>query len=160
MVTPAPPAALITGKSFAAGVRSVAQVVGVLVIAYLMGIHLTFNPLRIVGAMAIVVLGSAFFACLSMTLAGLVRNRDRLMGIGQAITMPLFFASNALYPVDVMPQWLRALSAVNPLSYEVNALRALLLGTPGNTLLDVAVLVVAAVVGVLTASALLRRLVR
>ena len=160
MVTPAPPAALITGKSFAAGVRSVAQVVGVLVIAYLMGIHLTFNPLRIVGAMAIVVLGSAFFACLSMTLAGLVRNRDRLMGIGQAITMPLFFASNALYPVDVMPQWLRVLSAVNPLSYEVNALRALLLGTPGNTLLDVAVLVVAAVVGVLTASALLRRLVR
>jgi ABC-2 type transport system permease protein len=160
MVTPAPPAALITGKSFAAGVRSVAQVVGVLVLAYLMGIHLTFNPLRILAAMAIVVLGSAFFACLSMSLAGLVRNRDRLMGIGQAITMPLFFASNALYPVDVMPPWLRTLSAVNPLSYEVNALRALLLGTPGNTLLDVTVLVVAAVLGVLVASALLRRLVR
>jgi ABC-2 type transport system permease protein len=160
MVTPAPAAALITGKSFAAGVRSVAQVVGVLIIAYLMGIHLTFNPLRIIGAMAIVVLGSAFFACLSMSLAGMVRNRDRLMGIGQAITMPLFFASNALYPVDVMPPWLKALSAVNPLSYEVNALRALLLGTPGNTLLDVTVLVVAAVLGVLVASALLRRLVR
>lgn len=160
MVTPAPAAALITGKSFAAGVRSVAQVVGVLIIAYLMGIHLTFNPLRIIGAMAIVVLGSAFFACLSMSLAGLVRNRDRLMGIGQAITMPLFFASNALYPVDVMPPWLKALSAVNPLSYEVNALRALLLGTPGNTLVDVTVLVVAAVLGVLVASALLRRLVR
>ena len=160
MVTPAPAAALITGKSFAAGVRSVAQVVGVLAIAYLMGIGLTINPLRILAAMGIVVLGSAFFACLSMTLAGLVRNRDRLMGIGQAITMPLFFASNALYPVDVMPQWLRVLSAVNPLSYEVNALRAVLLGTPGNTLLDVAVLLVAAVVGVLAASALLRRLVR
>ena len=107
--------------------------------------------------------GSAFFACLSMTLAGLVRNRDRLMGIGQAITMPLFFASNALYPVDVMPQWLRWLSAVNPLSYEVNALRALLIGTPGNSLLDIAVLVVAAASAWLAASALLRacrRLVR
>jgi len=159
MVTPAPASALITGKAFAAGVRSVAQVVGVMVIAYLMGIHLTANPLRILAAMAVVVLGSAFFACLSMTLAGLVRNRDRLMGIGQAITMPLFFASNALYPVDVMPQWLRWLSAVNPLSYEVNALRALLLGTPGNTLLDLTVLVVAAALGVFTASALLRRLV-
>lgn len=160
MVTPAPASALITGKAFAAGVRSVAQVVGVLIIAYLMGIHLTGNPLRILAAMGIVVLGSAFFACLSMTLAGLVRNRDRLMGIGQAITMPLFFASNALYPVDVMPQWLRWLSAVNPLSYEVNALRALLIGTPGNTWLDVGVLLVAAAVGVVTASALLRRLVR
>ncbi|MET0453942.1 MAG: ABC transporter permease [Mycobacterium sp.] len=159
MVTPAPASALITGKAFAAGVRSVAQVVGVMVIAYLMGIHLTANPLRILAAMAVVVLGSAFFACLSMTLAGLVRNRDRLMGIGQAITMPLFFASNALYPVDVMPQWLRWLSAVNPLSYEVNALRALLLGTPGNTLLDLTVLVIAAALGVFTASALLRRLV-
>jgi ABC-2 type transport system permease protein len=160
MVTPAPASALITGKSFAAGVRSVAQVVGVLVIAYLMGIHLTANPLRILAAMAVVVLGSAFFACLSMTLAGLVRNRDRLMGIGQAITMPLFFASNALYPVDVMPQWLRWLSAINPLSYEVNALRALLLGMPGNTWLDIGILLVAAIIGIAAASALLRRLVR
>lgn len=160
MVTPAPAPALITGKAFAAGVRSVAQVVGVMVIAYLMGIHLTANPLRILAAMVVVLLGSAFFACPSMTLAGLVRNRDQLMGIGQAITMPLFFASNALYPVEVMPQWLRWLSAVNPLSYEVNALRALLLGTPGNTWLDVTVLLLAAALGVFTASTLLRRLVR
>jgi len=160
MVTPSPPSALITGKAFAAGVRSVAQVVGVLALAYLMGIHLTANPLRILAAMAVVMLGAAFFACLSMTLAGLVRNRDRLMGIGQAITMPLFFASNALYPVDIMPRWLTYLSAVNPLSYEVNALRGLLIGMPSNLLVDVGVLVLAAVVGVLAASMLLRRLVR
>ncbi|MGC2655503.1 MAG: ABC transporter permease [Mycobacterium sp.] len=159
MVTPAPVSALVSGKSFAAGVRSVAQVIGVLVLAYVMGVHLTVNPLRILAAMAVVVLGAAFFACLSMTLAGLVRNRDRLMGIGQAITMPLFFASNALYPVDVMPAWLRALSTVNPLSYEVNALRALLIGTPFNPL-DLVVLAVAAGLGIATASALLRRLVR
>ena len=82
------------------------------------------------------------------------------MGIGQAITMPLFFASNALYPVDIMPTWLRYLSAVNPLSYEVNALRGLLIGTQSNWLLDIGVLVAAAVIGVFTASALLRRLVR
>ena len=158
VVTPAPASALITGKSFAAGVRSVAQVVGVLALAYLMGVGLTINPLRILGAMGIVMLGAAFFACLSMTLAGLVRSRDRLMGIGQAITMPLFFASNALYPVDVMPAWLHVLSKVNPLSYEVDALRALLIGTAFNPA-DIAVLVVAAMLGIITASTLLRRLV-
>jgi ABC-2 type transport system permease protein len=158
MVTPAPASALITGKSFAAGVRSVAQVIGVLALAYLMGVGLTVNPLRILGAMAVVMLGAAFFACLSMTLAGLVRSRDRLMGIGQAITMPLFFASNALYPVNVMPAWLHVLAHVNPLSYEVDALRALLIGTPFNPA-DIAVLVVAAVLGIATASTLLRRLV-
>jgi ABC-2 type transport system permease protein len=159
MVTPAPASALISGKAFAAGVRSVAQVVGVLTLAYVMGIGMTINPLRILAAMAVVMLGSAFFACLSMTLAGLVRSRDRLMGIGQAITMPLFFASNALYPVDVMPSWLHVLSTVNPLSYEVHALRALLIGTPFNPL-DVVVLVAAAILGIVTASTLLRRLVR
>ena len=158
MVTPAPASALISGKAFAAAVRAVAQVVGVLALAYLMGIGLTINPLRILAAMAVVMLGAAFFACLSMTLAGLVRNRDRLMGIGQAITMPLFFASNALYPVDVMPTWLRVLSTFNPLSYEVNALRALLIGGQFNPL-DVVVLVAAPVIGIATASTLLRRLV-
>jgi ABC-2 type transport system permease protein len=59
-----------------------------------------------------------------------------------------------------MPQWLRWLSAVNPLSYEVNALRGLLIGTPTNAVLDVAVLVVAAVAGIAMASSLMRRLVR
>jgi len=82
------------------------------------------------------------------------------MGIGQAITMPLFFASNALYPVHLMPGWLQALSVCNPLSYEVDALRSLILGTPGNLLLDGAVLGATLVAGVLASSALLDRLAR
>ena len=71
-----------------------------------------------------------------------------------------FFASNALYPVDVMPSWVRAISTVNPLTYQVNALRGLLLGTPANLAVDFAVLVVAAAAGVVAASSLLGRLAR
>ena len=82
------------------------------------------------------------------------------MGIGQAITMPLFFASNALYPVAIMPAWLQAVSTVNPLSYEVDALRGLLLGLPGHLALDFAVLLGAAVAGITAASLLLGRLAR
>jgi ABC-type transport system involved in cytochrome c biogenesis ATPase subunit len=76
------------------------------------------------------------FATVSMTIAGLANTRERLMGTGQAITMPLFFASNALYPLSVMPVWLRAVSVANPLSYEVDALRGLLLGTHAHLALD------------------------
>jgi ABC-2 type transport system permease protein len=82
------------------------------------------------------------------------------MGIGQAITMPLFFASNALYPVTVMPAWLQALSTINPLSYEVEALRGLLLGVPARLPLDFAVLAVALLAGITTAATLLPRLAR
>ena len=105
-------------------------------------------------------LGAAFFCCLSIAIAGLVLSRDRLMGIGQAITMPLFFASNALYPVELMPGWLQVINHVNPLSYEVDALRGLLIGTPANLWLDFAVLLGSAALMITGASALLPRLVR
>ncbi|GHD87652.1 ABC transporter permease [Streptomyces naganishii] len=160
LVTPTPRSALVTGKAFAAGVKSLIQALVVIVIAALLGVALTWNPLRLLGVAAAVVLGSAFFSCLSMTIAGIVLSRDRLMGIGQAITMPLFFGSNALYPVAVMPGWLQAVSRANPLSYQVDALRGLLLGTPAHLAADFAVLVVAAALGITAASGLLGRLAR
>jgi ABC-2 type transport system permease protein len=160
LVTPTPRSALILGKAFAAGVRAWAQVIVVLVLAVILGVTLSDDPLHVLAAFAIVMLGSAFFACLSMTVAGVVLKRDRLMGIGQMITMPLFFASSALYPVSIMPGWLRALSTVNPLTYEVNALRGLLINTPANLGLDFGVLILSVVVGVTTASLLVGRLSR
>lgn len=160
LVTPTPRAALVSGKAFAAGIRAVSQAVVVVVVAALLGVGLTWNPLRLLGVIVVVVLGAAFFSCLSVSIAGIVLRRDRLMGIGQAITMPLFFASNALYPVSVMPAWLRVLSRANPLSYEIAALRGLLIGQPTNLLLDFGVLVGAAILGIVTASALLGRLAR
>ncbi|MER6307490.1 ABC transporter permease [Streptomyces sp. NPDC001739] len=160
LVTPTPRAALIAGKAFAAGVKALVQAVVVIVIAALLGVAMTWNPLRLLGVVVAVVLGSAFFSCLSMTIAGIVLTRDRLMGIGQAITMPLFFASNALYPVAIMPGWLQTVSRINPLSYQVDALRGLLLGTHAHLALDYAVLVAAAVAGIAAASSLLGRLAR
>ncbi|WP_329498887.1 ABC transporter permease [Kitasatospora herbaricolor] len=160
LVTPTPHSALVAGKAFAAGVKSVIQAVVVIVIAALLGVAMTWNPLRLLGVVVVVVLGSAFFSCLSMSIAGIVLTRDRLMGIGQAITMPLFFASNALYPVALMPGWLQAVSKVNPLSYEVDALRGLLLGTPSHLWLDFGVLCLAALVGIAAASSLMGRLAR
>jgi ABC-2 type transport system permease protein len=41
--------------------------------------------------------------------------------------MPVFFASNAIYPIEIMPAWLRTISSLNPLTYEVDGLRALML---------------------------------
>lgn len=160
LVTPTPRAALVAAKAFAAGIRAIAQAVVVLVLALLLGVSLSANPLHWLGVIVALMLGSAFFCCLSITIAGIVLSRDRLMGIGQAITMPLFFASNALYPVELMPGWLQVINHVNPLSYEVEALRGLMIGTPARLLLDFGVLLAAAAVMITVASALLPRLVR
>jgi ABC-2 type transport system permease protein len=160
LVTPSPRSALVAGKAFAAGVRTITQAIVVLIVAALLGVDLTWNPLKLLAMLVVVVLGAAFFSCLSMTIAGLVLRRDRLMGIGQAITMPLFFASSALYPIAIMPGWLKVLSHANPLTYEVSALRGLLIGQPTSYLVDFGVLVVAAIAGICAASSLLHRLAR
>jgi ABC-2 type transport system permease protein len=160
MVTPTPRAALVTGKAFAAGVRGLFQALVVFVLAALLGVGFTYNPLRLAGVVIAVLLGAAFFCCLSVTLAGLVLSRDRMMGVGQAIMMPLFFASNALYPVALMPGWLQVVSHANPLSYQVDALRGLLIGTPSHLALDFGVLIVATTLAIVAASAFLRRLAR
>jgi len=160
MVTPTPRTALVTGKVFAAGVRAFAQAIAVIVLSLLLGVDFLLAPWRLAGVAVTVMLGAAFFSALSMTLAGLVLTRDRLMGIGQAITMPLFFASNALYPIALMPPWVQAVSKVNPLTYEVNALRGLLLGIPTNILADMGILFGSVVIAIAAASSVLPRLVR
>jgi len=55
------------------------------------------------------------------------------MGVGQVLTMPLFFASNAIYPSDIMPGWLKTISHLNPLTYVVDALRTFMLAGSAST---------------------------
>jgi len=160
MVTPTPRAALVAAKAFASGAKAVIQAVVVLIMAALLGVGMTANPAKLLGVLVIVVLGSGTFACLSMSIAGIVLTRDRLMGIGQAITMPLFFTSSALYPISVMPGWLQPISRINPLTYEVDALRSLLIGSSTDLPLDFGVLVGSGVLMVTLASMLLPRLAK
>ena len=126
LVSPAYRGALVLGKAAAAGIRGLAQTVIIYAIALLLGIHLRFGP-AMIGVAAAVLLGSAVFSTFSLLVACLVKTRERFMGIGQILTMPLFFASNAIYPMEMMPGWLRAVSRVNPLSYLVDALRTLMI---------------------------------
>jgi len=93
--------------------------------------------------LAAVILGAILFSTFSLIIACLVKTRERFMGIGQVLTMPLFFASNAIYPIDIMPGWLKVLARINPLSYEVDMLRTLMIGQVSATglLLDFGVLV-------------------
>jgi ABC-2 type transport system permease protein len=116
----------VLGKGLAAGIRALAQTIIIYTLALLLGVKIIWNPLALAGVMIVVLLGAALFATLSLIIACLVKTRERFMGIGQVLTMPLFFASNAIYPITMMPDWLQILAKMNPLTYEVDALRALM----------------------------------
>jgi ABC-2 type transport system permease protein len=126
LVSPAPRTALVLGKALSAGVRGLAQGIIIYGLALALRIHLDFSLSHVLGVIAFVILGSALFSTFSLAVACLVRTRERFMGIGQVLTMPLFFASNAIYPIASMPGWVRIVAKGNPLSYQVDALRSLM----------------------------------
>jgi ABC-2 type transport system permease protein len=132
LVSPASRTALLVGKQFSASIRGLSQAIIIYLVAIAMGLGISFAPLRIVGVVLFVALGAGLFANLSLIIACIVKTRERFMGIGQIITMPIFFVSNAIYPLDLMPAWLRMIAHVNPLTYEVDGLRMLMLRNPIN----------------------------
>jgi ABC-2 type transport system permease protein len=135
LATPLPRLAIVLGKAAGAGIRALAQALVLLFVLAVAGISIRWSVGGILGALALLVLATGGFACLSMILASLVRTRERFMGIGQMVMMPLFFASSALYPLAIMPAWLRVVAHGNPLTYEVHGMRSLLLGVnAGGTL--------------------------
>jgi ABC-2 type transport system permease protein len=126
LASPAPRTSIVAGKALSAGLRSLSQAVIVIVLAVLIGVDIILDPLNLGAVILVVLLGAAIFSTLSLIIACLVKTRDRFMGIGQMITMPLFFASNAIYPISLMPDWLKVIAYVNPLTYVVDALRGLM----------------------------------
>jgi len=161
LVSPAPRSALVLGKALSAGVRALSQALIVYVLALLLGVGISLDPLSILGVAAAIVLGSALFSTLSLIIACIVKTRERFMGIGQVLTMPIFFASNAIYPLSLMPAWLRAVSHANPLTYEVDALRSLMLTNGASDYglpLDFTVLLAATAVLTAIAARMYRRM--
>ncbi|MDI3318023.1 MAG: ABC transporter permease [Bacillota bacterium] len=159
LVLPIPRGSFVTGRGLGAAVRSLSQAVVILILALLLRVQLHWSLVGILASLATVVLGAAFFSTLSMLIAILVKTRERFMGIGQVITMPLFFASNAIYPLAIMPAWLQVVSRVNPLSAVVDLLRGYLVygGTP-NALADWGWLLAAVVIAQVIAARTYHRL--
>jgi ABC-2 type transport system permease protein len=147
LVTPTPRLALVWGKMISAGLRGLIQAVVVIIFALILGVQLHISLLSILGIILIVMLGAAVFTGFSMIIASIVKTRERFMGIGSLVTLPLFFASNAIYPISIMPTWLQVVANINPLSYMVDGLRALMLsGTASGVGFDILVLALSALV--------------
>lgn len=127
LASPTPRTALVLGKALAVGARALSQLLVVFMLSALLGVRVSHDPLALLGLVAVAWIGAALFSTFSLIIACIVKTRERFMGIGQVLTMPLFFASNAIYPIAMMPAWLQAVAHANPLSYQVDALRALML---------------------------------
>lgn len=161
LVTPTPRTALVLGKALSAGLRTIPVIIIIYMLAALLKVKLNLHPLPILTVLLVVLLGSVLFSTFSLIIACLVKTRERFMGIGQVITMPLFFASNAIYPIDIMPHWLQVISKMNPLTYMIEALRICMLSTTssGHLLLDLGILIIVSTGMVIIGGVLYKRVI-
>jgi ABC-2 type transport system permease protein len=163
LASPTPRVALVLGKALSAGARALPQALIIYLLALVLGVQMQWDPLDLLGVVVVIVLGAAFFSTFSVIIASLLRTRDRVMGIGQVMTMPLFFASNAIYPIAIMPAWLQAIALVNPLTYLVDALRTMMIQGGESTFglgLDFGVLITITTAFILLGSRLYPKIVQ
>ncbi len=160
LVTPASRYAMVIGRSMASGIRAIFQALIIVPVALLIGVRFVPDAGYFALAMVIIFFSSGGFAAISIFVASFMKTRERFMGIGQAIIMPLFFASNALYPVEMMPDALRYFSAINPMSYVVDAVRGLLItGNLSGLLIDILAIAVFDAIMFIVASASFRKII-
>jgi ABC-2 type transport system permease protein len=131
-VSPIPRGVIPVSRILATVIRAMIQVVIVFGIAiafnYIPGLTgLTvkdgFGIAEIAGSFAMLFLLAIGFASLFTTIALAVENQETLFGVINLINLPLMFASAALFPTTLMPDWLKGIANYNPLTLAADGLR-------------------------------------
>ena len=147
--TPVARGAIVMGKVLQSVGRSLIQAAIVLAIAVILGMDTShFSVIGIAGAFVIIFLMATGLSALFTMLALRSSDWQTQVALINLINLPLLFASNALFPIKIMPTWLQDVVRVNPVSYANDAVRQMLIGATGmaSLWLDFAVLIGFAVI--------------
>ena len=91
-----------------------------LILGIALAVGVTFpNPLMIAPIMAIVILFSLGFSGISVMVAATAKSQETFWGVINFLGMPLFMLSPALFPLELLPDWLAAVAKLNPVTYTV-----------------------------------------
>jgi ABC-2 type transport system permease protein len=123
LVAPVSRSAIVLGKCF--GGATVATLQGLVILCLAGAVGVPYSPslmLELIGSMLIL---SFALTALGVAAAARMRNIQSFFGLMQVVVMPMFFLSGALYPLNSLPGWLRALTRIDPITYAVDPMRRL-----------------------------------
>ncbi|MFN8526854.1 MAG: ABC transporter permease [Chloroflexota bacterium] len=135
LATPVPRGAIIAGRVLHAALTVAVQSIIVIIVALVLGASV---PGGIAGAAALILLAGLLgsgFAAISSGIALLARREETLIAVVNFFGMPLIFLSSAYMAADLMPGWIQAAAAVNPVNWAVEGGRAAMQGTNGPDVL-------------------------
>ncbi len=125
LVAPISRISVFVGKMLGGSTDAVIQGSFVFVFSFVVGIR--FDPLSFLMCLPVMLLITFGLVSIGLTLASLMGSLESFGVIQTFVNLPLFFLSGALFPLTYVPQWLRWVSIIDPLTYGVDALRAIIL---------------------------------
>jgi len=127
--TPVSRGVIIFSKVLSATLRSLFQAGIIIVIAVAFGLQFgtSFNLLNLLGVFAVMFLLCVGLSSAFITITIRSTRMETPMAVMNLISLPMMFASNAMFPSKLMPDWLQPVVQINPLSYTNDAVRQLLI---------------------------------
>ncbi len=127
LTAPISRSAIALGKMLAISLIAALQASLVLGIALAIGVNFT-NFLLIAPIMAIVILFSLGFSGISVIVAATAKSQETFWGVINFLGMPLFMLSPALFPLELLPEWLATVAKFNPVTYAILLIREMMTG--------------------------------
>ena len=127
LTSPISRSSIALGKMLAISMIAALQASLILGIAFAIGVSFP-NFIVIVPIMAIVILFSLGFSGISVMVAATAKSQETFWGIINFLGMPLFMISPALFPLELLPDWLAVAAKLNPVTYTILLIRGLMTG--------------------------------
>src|SRR3989338_7261311 len=127
LTSPISRSSIALGKMLAISLIAALQATLILGIALAIGVSFP-NPLLIAPIMAIVILFSLGFSGISVMVAATAKSQETFWGVINFLGMPLFMLSPALFPLELLPEWLGVAARLNPVTYTVLLVREMMTG--------------------------------
>jgi ABC-2 type transport system permease protein len=146
LISPMGRGAMFVGKILSEVIRITVQTVVILALGFgflwvktggSVGSYIQTGLLGAVGVVVVTIIFSGIFMAYSNIVALVTRDREATIMIANLLTFPLLFVSSAFVPLEVLPNWIQTLAVVNPITYGVDAIRALMLGKDVLSVFDI-----------------------
>jgi len=137
LVAPLARTGIVLGKALGAAVVALLQVVLLLPISPIVGVVLDLGS--VLQLIPVVIILSISLSGLGILIASFMRSQQGFQLLIQVLIFPLIFLAGVFFPVDQAPTWLQVMSKLNPMTYGVDAIRQIMLGSAATSGLGVEV---------------------
>ncbi|HLA92797.1 MAG TPA: ABC transporter permease, partial [Actinomycetota bacterium] len=127
LVAPIGRTGIVLGKAIGATFVALLQALIMLALAPILGVSL--SPGLVAGLIPLVVVISLGLSGLGILIASFMTSQQGFQVLIQILIFPLIFLAGVFFPVNAVPLWMEVISKINPLTYGVDAIRQLFLGS-------------------------------